>query len=196
MSKYSVEIRKDKLKYLIYMKIFNFHRFDHSIKINKPVESQIFSYKYKYNDPWKEVAIHRRRECIFFPYTRLRINNRTWKIFAISEKFSKSNWFIISRFVVYIGRAYTIRLGDTAVPFSSRLLFSIRFNLVNPRPCWSGVERALRRASIRDVASPASLFGSSACVSLRTYRPTPSPPRSFANLCWKKLPMHRQNSYI
>lgn len=29
------------------------------------------------------------------------------------------NWFIISRFVVYIGRAYTIRSGDTAVPFSS-----------------------------------------------------------------------------
>ena len=76
------------------------------------------------------------------------------------------------------GRAYTIRSGDTTVSFSSRLLFFIRFNLVNPRLCWSGVERALRRASIRGVASPASLFGSSACVSLRTYRRTPSPSRS------------------
>lgn len=83
------------------------------------------------------------------------------------------------RSVFVYRRAYTIRSGDTTVPFSSRLLFSIRFNLVNPRLCWSGVERALRRASIRGVASPASLFGSSACVSLRTYRRTLSPSRSF-----------------
>lgn len=74
----------------------------------------------------------------------------------------------------------TVRSGDrTTVPFSSRVLFSIHFNLVNPRPCWPGVERAHRRASIRGVATPASLFGSSVCVSLRTYRRIPSPPPFF-----------------
>lgn len=46
--------------------------------------------------------------------------------------------------------------------------FSTQFSPVNPGPCWSGVERALR--SIQGVATPTSLFGFSAYVSLRICR--------------------------